>query len=533
MRAARPRPAPAAQTAAVIVTLVLLVPLAAAAAGLTPAERRGKQIYHQGSGRGAIVAFLAGPGVAAPGASFPCSNCHLPEGSGTREAGVRSADITFATLSKEFRGTRPSGRAHPPYTEEGLKVAILGGRDPAGRRLHDAHPRYEMPESDLEDLVAYLKILGREPVPGISDDEVRVGTLLPDRGPLAAAGQSVEALLAAHFAAVNARGGVFRRRLTLVPARFDPTTPGAAVAAARARIEAEDVFGFLANLGIPTEDAATAALSAARVPVIAPLLVVPQAGYDGDPSTFHVYASIHDQARVLVDSLAEEHGARPRRAALLHASDTAGQAGAAGVRDQMRRRALAPAAELSFAPGALEPREAVRRMREASADAVLFFGPGGDALRFLTEADSRDWRPRFLAPVSMVAGSLAAAPARATAAARLASPAWRPDDGGHGALEFARLPAAARAPASHRPFQLLAYAGARLLHEGLLRSGRDVTRAKLVDSLSRLWEFRTGVTPPLTYNENRRVGTIGATILKHEQDTRQWVPAAPWREPRS
>jgi hypothetical protein len=133
----------------------------------------------------------------------------------------------------------------------------------------------------------------------------------------------------------------------------------------------------------------------------------------------------------------------------------------------------------------------------------------------------------------MVAGSLLAAPPRALAAARLASPAWRPDDGADGAREFARLAAAVHAPASHRPFQLLAYAGARLLHEGLLRSGRDVTRGRLVQSVGTLWEFRTGVTPPLTYNQNRRVGASGAVILRHDPDAGQWVPAGPWREPGS
>jgi ABC-type branched-subunit amino acid transport system substrate-binding protein len=522
----------AARAAGAAVALAILVPLVAAAAGLTPAERRGKQIYHEGRGRGSIAAVLSGPAVTAAGPSFPCSNCHLAEGSGTTEAGVRSADITFATLAKEFRGTRASGRAHPPYTEDGLKVAILGGHDPAGQPLHEAHPRYQMDERDLEDLVAYLKVLGREPVPGVSDDEIRVGMLLPDRGPLAAAGRSVEALLTGHFAAVNAGGGVFRRRLTLVPVRFDPSTPGAAEAAARARIQAEDVFGFLANLGVPPDDPAGAALAAARVPVLAPLLVVPQAGYGDDPFTFHVYASLHDQARLLVDFLARESGERPARAALLYASDPAGRAGAAGAKEQMQQRGLAPAAETAFTPGALDASAAVNRMQDAAVDAVLFFGPGADALRFIGEADSRGWRPRFLSPASMVAGSLLAAPARVLAAARLASPAWRSEDGAPGAREFARLVAALQAPASHRPFQLLAYAGARILHEGLLRAGRGVSRARLADSLGTLREFRTGVTPPLTYNQNRRVGASGATILTHDPDTGHWVTAAPWREPR-
>jgi hypothetical protein len=84
----------------------------------------------------------------------------------------------------------------------------------------------------------------------------------------------------------------------------------------------------------------------------------------------------------------------------------------------------------------------------------------------------------------------------------------------------------------HRSFQLLAYAGAVLLEEGLRRSGRDVTREKLVGAVGNVWKLQTGVTPPLTYNANRRTGAAGAAIIRVDPDTGSLVTVMEWREPR-
>jgi hypothetical protein len=102
---------------ACVLVALILIPAATKAGGLSEAERRGKDIYSAGRGRGPITAHLAGPGVTAPGTAFPCSSCHRADGAGVKEGGVRSADIAHATLTKEFQGVRPSGRAHPPYTD--------------------------------------------------------------------------------------------------------------------------------------------------------------------------------------------------------------------------------------------------------------------------------------------------------------------------------------------------------------------------------------------------------------------------------
>ncbi|MHC4089362.1 MAG: ABC transporter substrate-binding protein [Planctomycetota bacterium] len=517
--------------AVLIAALVLAVP-ALATAGLSEAQRRGKRIYTEGQGRAPISAYLPGARLEVPATAVPCVGCHLADGSGQREGGVQSADIRFTTLSKDLPGVRLSGRAHPPYTEEGLMMAVLAGKDPAGNVLHEAHPHYDLEHEDLKDLLAYLTILGREPIPGVSQTDIRIGMLLPETGPLAEAGVEVRALLAGYFAEVNGRGGLFRRTLTLAPVVFDPERPGAAAEAVQRVVEQENVFCFLANLGLPPEDEATRVLAAAQMPVIAPLLIASAGGYGTDLYTFHIYASIRDQARVMVDFLAEPRPTPISRVALVYASEPSSESGADGAREQLEGSALTLVEAVSFAPGGLMAPEVVARLQRHAVDAVLYFGSGADAVGLLGAAGRQGWRPLVLAPATMVGGSMLALSPDVAASVYLTAPMARPDAASPEMAMFRHLIQTYNVPGRHRSFQLLAYAGARLLEEGLKRSGRTVTRERLVEALGSLWNFATGVTPPLSYHQNRRVGAIGASILKVDVVAKRLIPATPWREPR-
>ncbi|HEX9191405.1 MAG TPA: ABC transporter substrate-binding protein, partial [Candidatus Deferrimicrobiaceae bacterium] len=516
-----------------LIPALLLALLAAdAAGGLSGAEERGKRIYMEGTGTGEIIAYLAGAGISAPGKGFPCVNCHLAGGPGQREGGVRSAEITWFHLTKEHSGGRATGRVHPAYDEETVMAAITDGIDPAGNALDTAHPRYRMTRDDLEDLVAYIKVMDREPVPGITDNAVRVGILLPEKGPLAEAGREVQALLSGHFAEVNAGGGLYGRSLALVPVPFDPNGKDGALPAAREAVESGDVFCFLANLGGQADDPAARYLSARKVPVLVPLLSAPESGYAAGGYTFHVFASIRDQGRVMTDFLAERVRKPGNRVGILHAEDGSGRAGAEGAREQIGKHDLVLAAEASFAPGTFSAAGAVARMRDKGVDAILYFGGSREAVSFAREADAREWRPLFVAPAPMVGDALASAPPGFLGSVFVATPFVPPDPSSRRMQEFVRIGERYGVGQRHRTFQFLAYSGAILLEEGLRRSGRGVTREIFVDSIGNVWKLETGVSPPLTYNQNRRAGAVGAAILKVDPESRRLVPAADWREPR-
>ena len=58
--------------------------------------------------------------------------------------------------------TLPSGRKRAPYTDALLARAITQGLDSSGQQLNLLMPRWSLPESELRDLLRYLKRLGSE-----------------------------------------------------------------------------------------------------------------------------------------------------------------------------------------------------------------------------------------------------------------------------------------------------------------------------------------------------------------------------------
>lgn len=81
-----------------------------------------------------------------PAKGVYCAGCHGLDGRGAREGKLAAPDITPAVL-----------RA---YTQGLLARAITRGFDSSGRELGSLMPRWALSESELEDLLAYLKRLG-------------------------------------------------------------------------------------------------------------------------------------------------------------------------------------------------------------------------------------------------------------------------------------------------------------------------------------------------------------------------------------
>lgn len=133
---------------------------------LTPAESRGKIIYTTGrSPSGKELYFrLVGGGQRLPAGGVTCASCHGEDGRGVRKGG-EIPDISYEALSRPSTVTLPSGgqRERAPYNDDLLARAITQGLDSSGQQLNLVMPRWNLSRSDLQDLLVYLKRLGKEP----------------------------------------------------------------------------------------------------------------------------------------------------------------------------------------------------------------------------------------------------------------------------------------------------------------------------------------------------------------------------------
>lgn len=487
----------------------------ASCAALAPAALRGKRLFQRGvtaDGRpleGAIV----GGAATLSGREAACAGCHAPGGEGTAEGGIAAPPITADRLSS-------STRERGAYAAATLAAAIREGRAPASRRLHPVMPRYRLGEADLADLIAYLGCVGRDLDPGVTEDAVKLGAALPLTGPAAPMGAAVRDVLSAAFAEVNARGGVFRRRIEL---SVEDSGGSAGEPGATARLLDRGVLALVGSAwsGDPRLEAR---LEEEGAPLVGP----GGAGTTtGDGVVFHVEPGPDVLARVAITHLAGARSDAGSAALIVHTRDGAGEAWASGARAEAARRGLPAPASLAFAPGHLPPRAVVEAARRQGARAILFWGPGGDLARCAALAPAFDGAPIY-ASLGSIGGEPEALrpevsdrvlflyPGLLGEEARASSEALR---------AFLRRAGVAPGPLWA---QASAYVSATILIEALKRAGAHVTREGLIAALEGLRDFDAGPASRVSFARNRRVGVLGASLVRLDPASGAAVRASGW-----
>lgn len=470
--------------AAAIACVTVIV--TAARADRAPDPAVGRQIYLSGSGASgrAISASVAGSGEL-PASLLPCVNCHGADGRGRAEGGVVPSNVTWLELTKPYRAAAANGRRRPAYDDRSLRRAVTEGIDAAGNPLHAAMPRYAMAADDLSDLIAYLRVLGRDEVPGVTATAVRVGTIVPDSAP----GDEMLAVLSAYFrdaGPIHGRGVVIER---VPPEQLEST------------LQSQPPFAFVAGLIAGVDERVEKAVEGAAVPLVLPVSIRGDASAD-NRQRFYLSPGLEEQLHALL---------RSRAAGIARVVVVAPDDAAAGL----ARRAIArldtpPAVVVVPSAGAAELDDAT---------AVLFLDPaakladvptgGTSPLLFLGALLPHDFFERAAAYGGRIRVALTTTPAHLTAG---------------GLAEYRAF--AARHPISgtNVASQLAAYAAAKVLVQALKHSGRELTRDGLRASLESLYEFETGVTPPLTFGRGGRIAAPHVHVATIDPQSGAFVP---------
>ncbi|MGE5094506.1 MAG: ABC transporter substrate-binding protein [Betaproteobacteria bacterium] len=504
--------------------LLAAVALAAmpAIAQLTPSEAAGRRIYQEGvSGSGHEISAQVGMGGATlPGTAVACGNCHGADGLGRAEAGVDPSVITWSQLTKSYGHVHANGRRHPAYDDASFARVVSAGMDPGGNRLEPAMPRYALHPDDLRDLLAYMKRLERDLDAGVSDRAITIGTLLPAAAP--AVGEAMKKAMEAAFQDVNAAGGLYGRRIELVARSY---APDAALQAARDLVERDHVFALVSPFALGTEPALARFAEEGRIPVIGPFTIRGPASPPGR-YTFYLFGGVPEQAEVLV-SFGQRNAELSRQAlAIVHPDDADSGTAAQAALARCHAKGCALAASITYHAGVLDAPRIAARCRDSGAAAVLFLGPAQDLERFAQAAADAQWFPALLSPGMLAARAIAHLPATFAERLYLSYPMSPP--AADGANAFDRFAEKHHLSPSNALPAFSSYLAASLLVDGLRRTGRDVSRERLVQQLESTTDYRTPMAEPLRYGPQRRIGALGGHVVKPAAGTTSLRAASGW-----
>lgn len=360
-------------------------------------------------------------------------------------------------------------------------------------------------------LAASFSFLTAQANPGVSDTAIVIGQSAALTGPAAELGTEIRQGILAHFAEINAAGGIHGRSLELV-SLDDGYEPDRAADNTRALIHDHGVFALLGYVGTPTSQASIPIFSEAKVPFIgaftgAELLRDPFNRY-----IFNVRASYFQETEKIVNHLVTTG---VTRIAVFHQNDSYGQAGLTGVRHAMERRGLPIVATVTVERNSTDVSEAVRILREAEPAAIIQISAYASCAALIKEMRNATEAPPQFFNVSFV-GSRPLAEALG--------------DHGHGVMisqvvpfPFARIDPVVRnyrtamAAAGHDVPSFTSMEGyliAKVFAEGLRRAGPNLDRERLISALQSIRQHNFGGFQ-VDFGENNHNGSnfVDLTII--------------------
>ena len=498
-----------------------------AATELTAEQSRGKQIYFEGTSPsgGEITAIVGTEGVTLPASAVPCASCHGSDGLGRREGGVIPPDIRWSELTKVYGHVHEDGRKHPAFDEMSVARLIRSGLDPDFNKLDKSMPLYDLSVEDMDSLVAYLRFLEQDRDPGLGKDSIQLGTLLPLQGPRGELGQAMAQVMLAYFKEVNQRGGVFGRKLELLAIPYGNSVEST-LENLRAAFQQEGVFALVGAYTVGMDEQILELLREQKMPMIGPFTLNPGDAFINE-DVFYIYPGFAEQAQALAEqAIAQMKGGKAKLALVgPEGADVDGLI--AAVEDRFPQDRTFESRTLRYPRGKLDAIALATDLK--GSDAVLFLGVQDELVALLDAWVNSEHYPGIFA-LSAFAPQLYEAPEAFNQRIYLAYPTLSTDVSAAGRAEYQRLAQLHALPPGHLQGQVAALAAVKLLEEGLRGAGHALDRARLVEAIEALYRYDTGLTPPLTYGPNRRIGAMGAHVMVVDITNRTTRPVGEWRE---
>jgi len=314
---------------------------------------------------------------------------------------------------------------------------------------------------------------------GVTSKTILLGQSAAFTGPAAQLGIQMNIGTKAYFDYINARGGIFGRRIEL-KTRDDRYEGTLCVENTKKFIEEDKVFALISYVGTPTTVAAMPVFTEAKVPLVGPFTGAESLRNPVNHYIFNIRASYYDETEKIVEQLVSTGN---RKIAVFYQDDAYGQAGLKGVQIAMDKRNLKIAALGKVERNTVNVEDAVKTINAAEPDGVVMISAYTSIAEFVRQMKRAGSTTQFH-NVSFV-GSKALADALkdegyGVAISQVVPFPWSPS------VPIVKEYQEIMVKSGNTDFNfssLEGYIVGKVMVEGLRRAGKDLTREKLVSAL--------------------------------------------------
>ena len=317
--------------------------------------------------------------------------------------------------------------------------------------------------------------------PGIGDGAITLGMSAPFSGPNGAYGKEMREGALAYFAQLNGAGGINGKKIELVTLD-DGYETDRTVANTRKLIDENKVFALMAYYGSSPTTEAMKLFSEAKTPLLGTISGAGSLRSPVNRYMFHLRASYADETEAIVNHLV---GMGIANIAVFYQNDGFGKSGKDGVVAALARHKLKPVAEGSVERNSLQVEAAVAQIAKSNPQAVIMVTLYKPTAEFIRQMRKAGQMPQFstLSPIGadLLVGEMGAKDAHGVGISQVMPYPW--NDTLPVVKEYHK---ALQAFAKHNRYSyygLEGFINAKLMAEALRKTGRDLSREKLVTTL--------------------------------------------------
>ncbi|WP_406191522.1 MULTISPECIES: ABC transporter substrate-binding protein [unclassified Streptomyces] len=357
----------------------------------------------------------------------------------------------------------------------------------------------------------------------MSDTTVTIGSHTSLTGPIAVAASQIAPASKAYFDYVNSNGGIHGRKI-IFNYRDDAYSPDNTVRVVRSLVERDKVFAVMGGFGTVTHQAVVDYLNDKKVPDLFPISGCPcWNNPEKFPYLFGWYSDYRREGKILGSYINKNFPGK--RVAYLYQDDDLGKSGVAGLDTVIPR--ISVVARESYQPSFNDITQQMQAIDRAKADVIVSFSlPSYTALLRLAQQKSGN-------TAKLVVSYSGSDPTTLSSLLESAAPGDGPRGEGNPLIQGIVTDAwlVPIAETSNKWIQLvkmirdrylpgqpltryteIGVATAYLFVQALQRTGRDLTRQSLVETLEKGgFSSGPGVTP-LDYSRTSHAGYTGTQI---------------------
>ena len=271
--------------------------------------------------------------------------------------------------------------------------------------------------------------------PGVSSTEIKVGSSVPLSGEAALAG-NVARGIDAYFKYVNAKGGVYGRKLKFIYLD-DGYDPGRAVNNTIRLVQQEQVFAVFSSLGTSNNLAVRKLLNDAKVPQLFVSSGATTFGRDYRKYPWTIgYIPPYSEEGAIYGRYVVKRIKKPK-IAVLYQDDDYGRDLLAGLQRGLGKKASAIVAKVGYDPTSTDVQPQVTQLKASRANVFMIFAFGKFSLQAFNAVSRLGWKPQiFVNDVSSASALMSIVPQNAANGSISivfgkdpAAPIWKRDKG--------------------------------------------------------------------------------------------------------